>query len=88
MKQPAPFTHDSSGPPQRGKHSAVTGSHTNPCRHEDAVDALRRGEVAAAVWSAHPRLYRVRAHPDIAAKITAVRDVLEQVSASWPDAAP
>lgn len=44
------------------------GSASNACRWEDAPAAIEAGNLLKQVWSGHPRLYSVPAHPDLNAK--------------------
>lgn len=55
---------------------AYDGAESNACRHEDADAAIERGEALLRVWTAHPRMVRVKACPHIGDKIAAVRRAL------------
>ena len=54
------------------------GDNSNPCRFEDPAAAVRSGELLARLWSAHPRLMRVRAHARLDEKLASVAAALQR----------
>ena len=52
------------------------GTDSNFCRFEDAVGAIRSGELLKQLWSGHPRLQVVGAAPRLDDKIAAVEAVI------------
>ncbi len=54
------------------------GPDSNPCRHERPQTAIALGEAQKQLWSAHPRFHCVRAFPDLADKLAAVRAILRR----------
>jgi predicted ATPase len=58
------------------------GSASNPCRFEDASDALATGEKLANVWRSHPQFLTVLACDTIDQKIAQVDELLETFAGS------
>lgn len=55
---------------------------SNACRFEDALGAIKSGEVLKDLWSGHPRLQMVSAHAQLADKISAVESLLFDITQS------
>lgn len=49
---------------------------SNACRFEDALGAIKSGEVLKQLWIGHPRMQLVSAHSQLADKISAVESAL------------
>jgi len=58
------------------------GDNSNACRFEDAPGAIAAGEKLIELWGKHSRLIRVKAYPKVAAKISAVTEVLRDLVGS------
>jgi quinol monooxygenase YgiN/predicted ATPase len=53
---------------------------SNPCRHEDAPQAIECGRRLEAVWMEHPRLFRVEARARFEDKLSAVERIISTIS--------
>jgi predicted ATPase len=53
------------------------GSDSNPCRFEDAANAVASGERLARLWSGHKNLVKVDAFSSLEDKVAAVRKLLK-----------
>jgi predicted ATPase len=55
------------------------GDTSNPRRFEDPQAAITSGELLAALWSNHPKLFKIDAHPTIGQKILAVEKLIRSL---------
>lgn len=53
------------------------GAASNPCRFEDAREAIATGDRLFAAWKRHPRLHSIPAAPELAHKLATARNLLD-----------
>jgi predicted ATPase len=57
------------------------GDASNDCRFEDPAAAIASGQLLTQLWEKHPRLQKIDAYAELAAKVGAVEKTLKSISA-------